>query len=84
MKVKMLIEHREGCHALAIVERGDWSHPWAYLESALTLSRSGTNHAHAGTRWRSVRCNDPRCSAKVIVPEDDLLQAVDDALRVSS
>lgn len=68
----LLQEHVDNCVSVKNVLNGIWPSPWAYLGTIEYRDRIGRLNQH-GTKWHSVQCNYPQCSAKLIVSEDNIL-----------
>jgi len=71
VRTKLMKEHVNGCQALRQVAKGSWSHPWFFVGTV--------NRAKDGTRrgrwhvWLVFLCNDPGCSAEMLINADDVI-----------
>ena len=79
---RVLAKHRRGCRAMLHYRDGGWSSPWSgVVERTAYLDTLGRRIRHGMRAWFVISCNDPDCSAKLLVSAEgvlDLLERVSD------
>lgn len=83
MKVIQRKPHNKGCHAVKLVETGEWPNPWYSVGKTVYRDSRGRENGQT-TAWMVFGCNsavsDP-CPAEVLVRYEDVCGAVAEALR---
>lgn len=75
IRSRIAIKHRNGCHALAAVKRGDWSNPWS---GVLVGSRFGSKNGspRGNAVWWQISCNDKDCPARLEILAESALNEI--------
>lgn len=73
---RVVIPHKKGCSAVALVKTGAWSTPWYITDVYRWLDKRATPHGETH-RFIVAKCNSIDCSAESVISEDYILQLLD-------
>lgn len=75
IKTKQIGKHSKDCYAIKQFNDGVWDTPWAFLEEAVYLDKSGGKRGGI-CRWWIAPCNCRGCKAVLMVREEDIFKAI--------
>ena len=75
---RVLVPHRAGCDAVAMVQRGTWPSPWYVTGCHVLRDRVGRKAPTSGRRWYEIGCvcGNSGCPARAIVSEAAIVALV--------
>lgn len=77
--IKLVGKHKKGCLALQYtrIDAGTWPLPWATVDRHKPVVFKNINGAGRGTtQWLQIVCNDPDCSARILLRMEWLLEGL--------